>query len=624
MKRQRAGSTKKLSARSRGDGRRRSMKIGDQWNAITIIALSQSNPLKAVAEFVENSIDAGATEIQVIRGREAGESYLRIVDNGRGVPLDSEGKPDFHYVGTHICDSLKRRIKLEQNTSALQGEFGIGLLSFWTVGETLTMKCAGSDGKTYQMTMHRSKNKFEVQPTRQLVGRQGTELMIGPLLPGLRQLSGERLEAYLAAELRNRILSTGVKIRILDRLSRMDRVVEARRFEGAPLVLPTNPELSRQKISVELYLVDPQKSAGIALYRRGTRVLEQISQLEAFQRVPWSSGYFQGWVDCPDLQLSPASRLGVIHDQAFEDAISAISSLEPTLIQSLEQMKIAEEEESSKATLEAIQKAFRDAVQMLPAEDYDWFAVVSSKGELPGRSTAEGPSPQEGAQETTILSDAHAPSATSGAGSEVGEESQRAFFEFPGPLHSARVLPGSSILGVGQGREFRAVGYDRKRKHADQLEYEWSLVEGGGEFEVLSPAVVRFRAPGEPGMCRLSVVIRQGEVQVGAEAMVTVVEQVAPRGEASRSGSSRGLPGYTFERSPGQLWRSRYDEARELIVINSGHRDFIFASQTKALRLRYILRLFSKELVQKNFPGASPSELMDRLVEVSLYVEQQV
>jgi hypothetical protein len=30
------------------------LRIGDDWNAINIIALSQSNPLKAVAEFVEN------------------------------------------------------------------------------------------------------------------------------------------------------------------------------------------------------------------------------------------------------------------------------------------------------------------------------------------------------------------------------------------------------------------------------------------------------------------------------------------------------------------------------------------------------------------------------------------
>ena len=34
------------------------LRIADHWNAISIIAKSQANPLKAVAEFVENSIDA--------------------------------------------------------------------------------------------------------------------------------------------------------------------------------------------------------------------------------------------------------------------------------------------------------------------------------------------------------------------------------------------------------------------------------------------------------------------------------------------------------------------------------------------------------------------------------------
>jgi hypothetical protein len=52
------------------------LKIGDDWNAIRIIALSQSNPLKAVAEFVENSIDAHAKSITITRGRERGAHYL--------------------------------------------------------------------------------------------------------------------------------------------------------------------------------------------------------------------------------------------------------------------------------------------------------------------------------------------------------------------------------------------------------------------------------------------------------------------------------------------------------------------------------------------------------------------
>ena len=44
------------------------LRIGDDWNAIRIIALSQSNPLKAIAEFVENSIDAQAKTITITRG----------------------------------------------------------------------------------------------------------------------------------------------------------------------------------------------------------------------------------------------------------------------------------------------------------------------------------------------------------------------------------------------------------------------------------------------------------------------------------------------------------------------------------------------------------------------------
>ena len=39
------------SSRARGK-----LKIGDDWNAITIIALSQTSPLKAIAELVETAL----------------------------------------------------------------------------------------------------------------------------------------------------------------------------------------------------------------------------------------------------------------------------------------------------------------------------------------------------------------------------------------------------------------------------------------------------------------------------------------------------------------------------------------------------------------------------------------
>jgi len=187
------------------------LRIGDSWNAITIIALSQSNPLKAIAEFVENSIDASAKHVTIIRGRERGEHYLRITDDGEGIPHNETGLPDFTYVATHICDSIKRQIK-KQGVKGIQGEYGIGLLSFWTLGDQLTMTSAGADTRNYQMLMAKGDPGYSVREKKTLLPIKGVDLVIKPLLPGMRPLSGEKIQWYLASELRDRIRSSGVRI----------------------------------------------------------------------------------------------------------------------------------------------------------------------------------------------------------------------------------------------------------------------------------------------------------------------------------------------------------------------------------------------------------------------------
>ena len=88
--------------------------------------------------------------------------------------------------------------------------------------------------------------------------------------------------------------------------------------------------------------------------------------------------------------------------------------------------------------------------------------------------------------------------------------------------------------------------------------------------------------------------------------------------------SSQGLPGYTFERSPGGSWRSRLDAERNVIVINNGHRDFVYASRSKSLKLRYLVRLYAKELVMHNFVGLPADQLLERMVELSLRTEEHL
>src|SRR6476469_1433500 len=216
------------SAKPRASG---NLRIGDQWNAITIIALSQSNPLKAIAELVENSIDAKARSVTITRGREHGRHFLAIRDDGEGVPRDADGLPDFHYVATHICDSIKRRLKAG-GAAGLQGEFGIGLLSFWTVGEELTMTSRGADQGVYQMILGKGDAGYRINPRRALFGEGGTEVRIAPLLEGIRTLSGEKIQLFLAVVLLARIRHTCVKITVIDRLARKQYAVEPRQYEG--------------------------------------------------------------------------------------------------------------------------------------------------------------------------------------------------------------------------------------------------------------------------------------------------------------------------------------------------------------------------------------------------------
>ena len=86
----------------------------------------------------------------------------------------------------------------------------------------------------------------------------------------------------------------------------------------------------------------------------------------------------------------------------------------------------------------------------------------------------------------------------------------------------------------------------------------------------------------------------------------------------------QGLPGYTFERAPAESWRSKFDAVRHVIVVNSGHRDFVYASRSKSLKLRYLVRLYAKELVLRNFVGLPADQLLERMVELSLRTEEHL
>ena len=341
-----------------------------------------------------------------------------------------------------------------------------------------------------------------------------------------------------------------------------------------------------------------------------------MSTLPGLDHVPWISRYVQGLIDVPFLNLTPGTRNGIIQDERYAALIDALTAVETHLKGLIDEQQRAEEEQASQQSLKAIQQAFHEALLALPREEYDWF-------EVQGRARQEGSAvnPLSGG----------VPAATdwqeelSGVAEPRNHDSpQRQFFDFAGPLFAVVVSPAASTTPLGEKRKFRALPRDRSRRRVvEDLTFAWTIAEGEGALTGASDQEVEYRAPVVPGLVRLKVTARQRDIAVSAEALVTVTDSLESA-VAPAVVNSRGLPGYTFERAAGELWRCRFDVERNIIVVNSGHRDFVFATRNRALQLRYLVRLYVKELVLKNFAGLPADQLLERMVELSLYAEEKL
>ena len=387
-----------------------------------------------------------------------------------------------------------------------------------------------------------------------------------------------------------------------------------------PTLRPPSGQLSTRyalvlglgEVYLELYLSAQKQTTQTALYRSGTRVMESLADLEAFQNPVWSEGALEGIVDAPFLNLTPGTRTGIVRDEAFSEFCAAMEPVTERLSGILEEQRKAEEERASRQVLRTIQNAFREAMLSLPPEEWSWFQVHGRGAERRAHSNPD----VDG-----VVVSVPEPDENQGA---TPDKPQKAFFEYAGPLFSVRISPSSSVLPVGQSRTFRAVARDRVRHLVENgLEFHWDISEGGGSLDNESGEIATFTASSEPGLARLRVTVIQNSISCQAEGIVTVTDSLL-REQPKPSTSKDGLPGYTFRRAPGELWRSKYDGEQNVIVINSGHRDFVFASRTRTLKLRYIARLYGKELICKNFPGHSSAELLERMIELQLYTEENL
>ncbi len=117
------------------------LRPADPFDLIRWLARSQSDPRKAVAELVQNSIDAQARHVGIERRRVRGHPALVVRDDGEGV-LPSLGREEaLRFIATNIGSSRKRNLSPEERRRlVVTGQYGVGLLGFWSVGRGMEIR----------------------------------------------------------------------------------------------------------------------------------------------------------------------------------------------------------------------------------------------------------------------------------------------------------------------------------------------------------------------------------------------------------------------------------------------------------------------------------------------------
>ncbi len=113
----------------------------DAFDLIRWLARSQSDPRKAIAELVQNAIDANARTITIERRRRGRRPVIVVRDDGEGIRPDEDRESALRYIATHIGRSHKRNLSArERHEQIVAGQYGIGLLGFWSIGHRMEIR----------------------------------------------------------------------------------------------------------------------------------------------------------------------------------------------------------------------------------------------------------------------------------------------------------------------------------------------------------------------------------------------------------------------------------------------------------------------------------------------------
>jgi hypothetical protein len=599
----------------------------DAFDLIRWLARSQSDPRKAVAELVQNAIDAKARTIVLERRRRGRRAALIVRDDGEGIRPADEREAALRYLATHIGRSQKRNLSpSERHAQVVAGKYGIGLLGFWSIGRRLDIRSRVAGSATWMLRLVEDDPHAEVVPAPPQIDAAATftELVISEVhAAAMRPLAIRRLAEYLGAELRGPLSSSGAMVELREydvRGQVMDRVtVTPRRFDGIRLDVPSPVPVPRYSpITLELYQVAGDGPGGVELTCAGTVVAERVGDLGALglDVPPWTEPLLAGTIEFADFAVPPGTRRGVTPDAAAEAFVAALAQVAPHVTRALGAQVEQRHAMSERQLLGELRRALRGLRDRLPHLGLP--SGMTGRGAA-GRDRGEDPLRGDAANGDGIVAP---PAPGDGAADSAAPEDEPAEVTDlpptllpPGPASHVRVSPDPIRLWPGGAKRVRAIVTDI---HGQTIRaaVTWTassssvIIEGDGaavtlrlrELMPIEPLAVTVIADANGGACS-----RVAEI---------IVVDGPPAG-----GEGAGIPEPILADEPGAAWRSRMTASGW--YVNIGHTDYRALAVEPRARLRYLVALLAKDLtVATTHPASEP--VLDQMIDVLTHAERNL
>jgi len=570
---------------------KKTLRLGDEGAAILTIQSTQSDPQKAIAELVENSIDAKSKTINILRHRHSGNIEIVVEDDGEGVKPGLDCTPDMDRIPTEICKSFKKQLD-EHLREGIQGEFAIGLLGFAAVGENLEMISKTKDSlKTKFLRLKANSLNYDSGNSTERIDNSGTKVQIWPVHDNIQQrLTADKLNKYLGEELRERIRQSQVRIFIKDKVGRkVELEVKPQEYKGEKISQISKVTTPPGNIHFRLFVTQQGDKGKVSIYRHGTKVIDDITEIQELNHEPWNTAHLEGMIDSRFINVPPATRKGIVPDEHFAELVEVVKSLEDQLRTIIEKALEKREQEMSRDLIKSLRNAFQDIMQDLPSE-YNWFNTKGISITKSGSKTRDKePKPQP---KIRVAS---------------------------GPLEYITITPKVSQIEPNERKRY----YVRAWTPNDELIpigviYKWNIKPSDLCSIETNNDECFLTAGTNEGDIKLSVTATLSKITKQESVDILILAK-------SNKKSPGGFPIPQAVHRPAEKWRSRWDESINTLQYNTGHDDYIKAEQQgKKHILRYMGFLYAKQLVLHNFKQSGEDSVMERMIEVISRFEDRI